>query len=173
MDLTLFDVVLLVALGGFVMFGAWFGLFHTLGSLFGTVAGTFFGGIGISIVGPLMHAIFGDSQWVDVITFMVIFAVFSRLVGFGFYVLDKSFSIMTKLPFLSSADRILGAVVGFFEGILVIGMILYVASKYDLGYSATYALQSSTVAPWFVNVSWILQPLLPRAINELRSIIGI
>ncbi len=155
------------------MFGAWFGFFHTLGSLVGTVVGTFVGGWLHIPLGNWLAGIFGNSQWVYIISFAVIFMVMSRLVGFGFHLLDTSFQIVTRLPFLSSVDKILGAVVGFFEGVLVIGLLLYVASRYELGAWMTHAFATSTVAPWFLNSSAVLQPLFPQALKELRSIIGI
>ena len=87
--------------------------------------------------------------------------------------LDKSFSIITRLPFLHSVDRILGAVVGFFEGVLVIGLTLFVASRYDIGPYLASGLASSSVAAWFIESSALLQPLFPKALKELRSIIGV
>lgn len=171
--MTLFDVILLVLLGGFVMFGAWFGFFHALGALLGAVIG--------SVIASWLHiplaawadSVFGGGQWTYTITFMIIFMIIGRLVGFGFYILEKTFSIVTRLPFLSDVDRILGAIIGFFEGVLVIGMILYVSSRYNLGNTLLDAIAASTVAPWFVNSSSLLQPLFPQALKELRSVIGI
>ncbi|KKS70702.1 MAG: hypothetical protein UV42_C0046G0001, partial [Candidatus Magasanikbacteria bacterium GW2011_GWE2_42_7] len=37
----LFDIVLLIIIAGFAMFGIWFGFIHTLGSLLGTAVGAF------------------------------------------------------------------------------------------------------------------------------------
>lgn len=167
------DVILLVLLGGFIMFGAWFGLFHTLGSLVGAIVGTVVAGWLHIPIADFLVTIFGNSPWVHTITFAVIFIFIARLIGFGFYLLDETFSLVTRLPFLSSIDRIVGAVIGFFEGVLVIGMLLFVASRYNLGQTMTDALRDSSIAEWFVNSSAILQPLFPKAFQELRSIIGI
>jgi uncharacterized membrane protein required for colicin V production len=171
--MTLIDVILLVLLGGFIMFGAWFGLMHTLGSLVGTVIGALIAGWLHIPLGTWAQGIFGGGEWTMVITYAVIFMVISRLVGFGFYILDKSFGIVTNLPYLKQADRIVGAVIGFFEGVLVIGLALFVASRYDLGDTFMLALAGSDVAAWFVSSSQILQPLFPKAFKELRSVIGI
>ena len=35
------DIILLIIIAGFAMFGFWFGLIHTLGSLLGTVFGAY------------------------------------------------------------------------------------------------------------------------------------
>jgi len=39
--MILFDLILLLVLGGFVFYGLWFGLINTLGVLVGTIAGAF------------------------------------------------------------------------------------------------------------------------------------
>ena len=39
--MSTFDIVLLVIIGGFGLFGLWFGIVHTLGSLLGTALGIF------------------------------------------------------------------------------------------------------------------------------------
>ena len=173
MDLTLFDVILLVGLGGFVMFGVWFGMMHTLGSLFGTLAGTLISSHILVWFGPFLRGVFGESQWVDLGLFFLVFMIVSKLIGFGFYLLDSTFSILTHLPFLKSIDRLVGAAIGFVEGVITIGILLYIGSRYNLGENITEAMNTSTIAPWFVNVSSILQPLVPAALREIRSIFGI
>ncbi len=42
--MALFDLILIIILGGFVLFGLWFGFIHTLGSLLGIVVGAFVAG---------------------------------------------------------------------------------------------------------------------------------
>jgi membrane protein required for colicin V production len=171
--MTLFDLILILLLGGFVMFGLWFGFFHTLGSLLGTVAGSAIAGAFYLILGAFFAMLLGNPGLMNIFAFVLIFFIISRLVGFGFYILEKSFSIMTNLPFLHSIDRSLGALVGFFEGLLVIGLVLFVSVRYPVGEFYGQALQNSTLAPWFVEAASVLKPMLPRALKELQSIIGI
>lgn len=171
--MELFDLILLILLGGFVMFGAWFGFFHTVGSLVGTVFGTLIAGNLYIPISNLIIVFFGDHQWVFVFTFLVLFMIVSRLIGFGFFLFDKSFNIITKLPFINSIDRIAGAVIGFFEGVIVIGLTLFVAIHYDWGWTINNTISDSTLREWFMNASVLLQPLFPKALKELKSIIGL
>ena len=48
----------------------------------------------------------------------------------SFLVLEKVFGVVTWLPFASSLNRLLGAVFGFVEGVIVLGIVLYYAMQH-------------------------------------------
>lgn len=167
--MTLIDVILLVLLGAFVMYGLWFGLIHALGSLVGAVAGTFIAGVLHVSVGEFLSSFFGSPATMKIISFLIIFFVISKLTGFFFHYLSKVFDLVTHLPFIHSIDRLFGGIIGFFEGVLVIGLALFVISKYQLNPGLTAMLDNAKLIPWFINASALIQPFLPRAIKGLRS----
>jgi len=169
--MTIFDVILLLILGGFVMFGLWFGFIHTLGSLIGTFAGAFFAGLWYEPLAKWLESIFGHPNLMRILAFILIFIIFNRLIGFVFYLLDKIFKFLTIIPFLKTINRLLGGLLGFFEGILVIGLSLFVISRFPLSDWFTNVLAASTVAPWFVATSKILQYVLPEILRQLHSVI--
>jgi uncharacterized membrane protein required for colicin V production len=169
--MTIFDVILLVFLGGFVMFGLWFGFIHTLGSIIGTFAGAFFAGFGYNVLGGWLESIFGHPNLMRIFAFIFIFIILNRLIGFAFYVLDKIFKFMLIIPFLKSVNRLLGGVLGFFEGLLVVGLSLFIIARFPLSDWFTGVLQASTLAPWFISTSNILQLMLPELLKQIQSVI--
>ena len=78
---------------------------------------------------------------------------------------------MHVIPFLRTIDRLIGGILGFFEGILVIGLSLFVVVRFPVSDWFNEVLQASTVAPWFIKTTKILQLLLPELLNKIESII--
>jgi len=123
--MTLFDLILLLILGGFVAYGLWFGLVHTLGVLVGTIAGAFLAARWYDDVASWLGFLFGGREnLAKVICFLILFIIINRLVGLIFWLVDKIFSFLKIIPFLSTINRLLGAVFGFLEGVLVLGLTL-------------------------------------------------
>jgi len=169
--MTIFDVILIIILGGFVMFGFWFGIIHTLGAIVGTFAGAFFAGLWYDKLATWLTAIFGHPNMMRIFAFVFIFIIINRLIGFGFYILDKIFNFLSVVPFLKTISRLIGGVLGFFEGLLVIGLSLFIIARFPVSDWFTQVLQASLLAPWFINTSMILQLMLPQLLKQIHSVI--
>jgi membrane protein required for colicin V production len=166
----LFDVILLIIIGGFAMFGFWFGLIHTLGSLLGTLLGAY---LASRYYEPMADWLINVTGWGEnvssVVMFIIAFIIINRLVGFGFWVVDKMTSVITNLPFIKGINRFLGLAVGIFEGMITIGLILYFIDKVPLSEFVMDHISSSIVAPYTVSMAEILLPLLPDALKMLEG----
>ena len=171
--MSLFDLILLIIIGGFALFGLWFGLVHTLGSLLGTILGVY---LASRYYQPFAEWLIQTTGWganiSKVIVFIIAFIIINRLVGLVFYVIDRILSVITKLPFISGINRLLGLAFGLFEGILVVGIVLYFIARFPLGLGFMSSLASSRIAPFTINVASILWPFIPEAIKILKSTIG-
>ena len=171
--MTLIDIILLILLGGFVLFGFWFGIIHSLGALFGVLIGAGISTRYFETVTQWIHPYSGGPiNVVRIVVFIILFILINRLVGFVFYVLDKTFRFALMLPFLAGFNRLGGAVIGLVEGALVLGLILYFSEAYPI--SDKYAkmiLEQSSVAHYLLNTAKILMPLLPQAMKDLESVI--
>lgn len=164
------DIIFLIAIGGFTLFGLWFGLIHTLGSLVGTILGAIIAGNYYEPVAERADFIFGDhDNLARLVCFLIIFIIVNRLVGFIFHLIGKVFDLITKLPFLNAINRLAGAILGFLEGVLVVGMFVYMAARYPLIEWFNTALVTSQIAPWALKIGKILVPLLPEFIKQLQS----
>ncbi|MEK7680617.1 MAG: CvpA family protein [Patescibacteria group bacterium] len=168
--MSIFDIVLIIIISGFGLFGLWFGLLHTVGSLLGTVFGVY---LASRYYEPIANWVINFTSWnqnhVKVVIFVIVFLIIARLVGFVFWIMQKVLSIFTKLPFIRGLDKIAGLIFGIFEGALVVGISLYFISRFPLGSFFMNALGESQFAPPLVKLASILVPLFPEALKMLRS----
>ncbi len=168
--MTLIDIVLLILLGGFVLFGFWFGLIHTIGALFGVLIGAGIATRYFDVAAQWIHPYSGGPiNVVRMVVFIILFILINRLVGFVFYVINKTFKFAMMLPFLAGINRLGGAVLGLVEGALILGLILYFSEAYPI--SEAYSkmiLDRSSVAHYLLNTAKVLMPILPQAMKELE-----
>lgn len=171
--MSFFDISLIIIIGAFGLFGLWFGLIHTLGSLIGTVLGVYLASRYYETAADwLINTTGWGANFSKVLIFIIAFVIINRLVGLGFWVIDKILTIFTKLPFVSSLNRFLGLIFGILEGSLVLGVIFYFIARFPVGDSFMTWLSASKIAPYTVKLASILWPLLPDAIKVLKSTIA-
>ena len=167
------DVILIVILSGFVSYGLFFGLIRSLGVLVGVIVGAILASrfylIAFNFVEPIF---FGFGNLGKVLIFVILFSLINRVVGLGFYFLEKVFNVISIIPFLKTINRLAGAILGFFAGGLSIGLVLYVISKYTLlDYFIGRWLVDSSLTPMFLKFNDLLLPLLPEMLKALKSLI--
>lgn len=173
-SVTLTDVILLLILFGFIFFGFWTGLIHALGSLVGSIVGVVVASrMFIPLAEKYSYLFGGNMNLAKIVIFLVIFIIVNRLVGLVFWIIEKIFKVISIIPFLKTINRLGGAVLGFIEGVLAIGMTLYITDRFPLGDAFTKAIQGSIVARKMVAAAAIITPLLPVYLQQIRSIIKI
>ncbi len=169
--MTLFDVILLFLLAGFVILGIKAGFIQTFGSVLGAFGGAFIAGLSYEFLAKWLVIIWHNENLMKIFSFIFIFILVNRLIGFIFYVIDKAFRLFSVIPFLKTANKLLGGVMGFVEGLLVIGLSLYILSRFPISDWFTGVLQDSLFATWFVGASVLLQMVLPEMLRQLKSVI--
>lgn len=169
--MSFFDLILAIIIGGFALFGVWFGLIHTLGSLVGTILGVF---LASRCYAPMAAWLQNVTGWSDhfsnVLMFILAFLIINRLIGFAFFLVDRLLSIITRLPFINGLNRLLGLIFGLAEGVIVLGIILYFITKFPLSDNFMIALANSTIAPYCIGIASLLWPLVPQALQAAESI---
>ena len=170
---SIFDVVLILFLGGFVFYGLFKGLIKLLGDVIGLIVGAWAASHYYLVAyNWLKWLYFGQENLGKVISFVIVLLVAIRLVGWLFILLQKVFDIMSIIPFLKSINKLAGGILGLIEGISVLGLIIYMASRYSFVTSFFGAqLASSQIAPLLAQAVSILTPLFPTALKMLQSII--
>jgi len=161
------DVILLIILGGFVLYGLWFGLIHALGGLVGVIVGSiittrFY----IPIAGWAMSVFGGNPNFMRVLTFSILFVVVTRLVGLLFYIFEKIFGFISVIPFMKTINRLAGAILGFIEGVFVVGGIIFIMAFFPIPGPTQTALQTSRVASYLVRTYRVMQPFLPHILRD-------
>lgn len=168
--MNIVDMSLLVALGGFILYGFWFGIIHMVGALLGVIVGAVAAGrlyVPVSAwVAPLVG---GNLNLAKIIAFVVLFVLINKLVGLVFWVVEKIFKFIAIIPFLKTFNRLLGAALGLLEGTLVLGLVVYFASRFPVSAAFDALMDGSTVAHALLPVGSILAPLLPLAVRAAQS----
>jgi membrane protein required for colicin V production len=166
--MPIFDIVLLIILSGFIFYGLFFGLIRTVGSLLGIV-----GGLWLTVMFYLTvfdwakNLFFGHELAGKIITFFILFTLINRLIGFIFALLDRTFDLISVIPFLKTINRLSGAALGFIEGGLVLGLILSFISQTAF----SRWLDASKVAPFLISYTKVIMPLLPGLLDRVKGMI--
>ena len=170
MTFTLIDLILLIIITGFVTYGVWLGFVEAIGGLLGLILGIFLGGKFAAELGDVLSPIFfGRDTLAEIVAFILIFTIASRLVGIGFYILNKVFKIFSLIPFVKTFNRMGGGILGFVEGVLVVGVVLSFTSTFTLtSFLSTY-IATSKVALGLIKVSSIFTPLIPEVYEQIKN----
>lgn len=161
------DYILLGIVGLFVWIGFWAGFIKSLGRVLGLF-------IGIAIAAHYYDLLAGAWQWVffdneaitKVVLFVLIFFVVSRVVGIVFWLVDKLFNVARLLPFLTTLNRLLGAALGLIEGVLIVGVVLLLLSKFAPSDTLKENINDSIVAQSLIDSTLIVKPLLPDEVTS-------
>jgi len=159
------DIILLIIFFGFVGAGFYFGLIHTLGAIIGVVVGVLAAGQFYDEFASFFEFIMLKPSVAKIIAFIVIFLVVSRLIGYMVHMMDKGFKLARLIPFATMVNRLGGALLGFFEATLVLGVILYVATNFEISPYINQAIDDSVLAGLFMTIATILTPLIPEALK--------
>jgi len=155
----LFNLVLILILLAFVGLGLKDGFIVALGRIVGAIIGF--------VAARTLHAPFSiilswllPNNWAKTIMFLIIFVLVDRLMGWIFSALDKTYHFLAKLPFMKSANHIIGAFVGLLEGFVIIGGLMWIIKTFNLfSFVIPYldsSIVSATVYKIFLGLLWIL-----------------
>jgi len=174
-----FDIVLLVIIGGFTVNGLFKGLIKLLGNIAGLIVGAYVAShyylnfYSWFLRWSWMQAWASDHENLSkVLVFIILFLLVTRLTALAFLLIEKIFNFIAVIPGSRYINNLLGAALGFLEGSLSIGLIIYVISRYTLISNFFGAqLSASAVAPFLLKIVDIILPLLPDALKALQAII--
>lgn len=159
------DLVLLIIFFGFIMAGFYFGLIHTLGAIIGVVVGVVAASNIYPEVSNFVQFFMIKENVADVIAFIVVFFGVSRLVGYMVHMIDQGFKLARLIPFATMVNRLGGGLLGFLEGSLVLGTILYVITTFEFSSEVMQTIDNSAMASLFTTISQVLIPLIPESMT--------
>ncbi len=170
--MSFFDIILLLILLGFVWFGFWNGLIQTLGGIISVILAVFIAGRWYETIALKILPFLGDNlNLARLLGFIAVFILARFIIFILFKILDKIFGILSFIPFLKIINRLAGAALGFVEGGLIIGLVLYFSTKFPLGESWIGLINSSKIALPLIGFGKVLLPLLPKALKQIQSLI--
>lgn len=169
--MTFFDLIILLILFGFIWFGFWFGLIHTLGGLLGIIFGAVLASRWYESVAQKFLSLFGGNiDLARVICFIILFIIIWRLVILLVGLIDKIFHFVAFIPFLKTINRLAGAIFGFLEGALIVGLILFFLTKFPVG-GLGELIANSDIAQFVIKIAKVLWPLLPVGLKEVKGLL--
>lgn len=171
--MSIFDICLVIILAVFTFSGLFKGLIRSLGHLVGLVIGAYIASHYYLLVfkwGADLAK--GHDNVGKVVAFILLFIVVTRLIYLAFYLIEKFFNFIAIIPGSKYINNILGGALGFLEGSLFLGLIIFVASRYTLiGNAFGHELTLSKIAPFLLKITDIILPFLPAALKALQSVV--
>ncbi|MFZ4632474.1 MAG: CvpA family protein [Patescibacteria group bacterium] len=173
--MSIFDICLLIILFGFIFNGLSKGLINLLGRVVGLIVGAYIASNFHVQFFELIKKFFnGNESMGKIVSFIVLFFIVTLIMDIIFKMIEKIFNFIAFIPGSKYINNLAGAVLGFFEGSLFLGLIIFVISRYALignllGLSGQ--LTNSVVSPYLLKIVNIILPILPEALKALKSII--
>ncbi|MFA5644335.1 MAG: CvpA family protein [Patescibacteria group bacterium] len=167
------DLILMIFLGAFILYGFYMGFVKMILNLASTVVAII---ISINLYLYFYDLVpfigFGSESFGKMLSFLIVLIISNYLLSLVFQFIAKLLKIITSLPLVSFVNRLLGGGLGFLQGALILGVIIFMMSRYAITSALLNSLISkSDLAPIFVKaVSW-LTPLIPEGLKMLESII--
>jgi len=169
--MTLFDLILILIVFGFIWFGFWFGLVYAVGGLVGLIVGVAVASRYFDDIAQKVLFLFGGNvNLAKIVCFLVLYIIVNRLVGFVFFIIDRILRPITHLPFLKTINRLGGALIGFVTGALTVGLLLYFVIRFPLPWLIEL-IEKSKLAQYFINLAKLLLPLLPEILKKIEAVI--
>ncbi len=150
-------------------YGAFFGFVHTIGNLVGSILAILVATRFINPIHDILGFIFGAGVFGKIILFIIIFIIITKLVGLVFYLVEKVWGVFKWLPMAGSPDRLLGLVIGFIEGVIVVAVILFFALVYLPEGDIRVAMETSIVSKYLLGVADAFKFMYPTAWSEVQE----
>ena len=85
---------------------------------------------------------------------------------------DRVFKFLAFVPGMKLVNNVLGGVLFLIEGIIIVGVALYVIGKFSTpGSSTQLALQNARIAPLVSAAAWVASPLIPASIEQFKNVV--
>lgn len=164
MALTLMDLIAGIFLIGFLVNGFRRGFILTTGHLIGILAGV----LSARWWSPMLAArlstlsTFGIPRgWFYVAAAILIFFVVARIILAIASLVNSAFKVLTIIPFLETANKIAGAVLGILVGVVFLGGIAYLLTTSRIDPVVTHFVTTSMIVQWCQNLLFVtLRPWL-------------
>lgn len=166
------DIIILLALAWFAINGWRRKLINELGGLVGVVLGAYFAGQYYELGAAATKVVFGEGDPAMFTSFAIIFLAIFYLVSWAAKMITKITKLVTWLPFVSLGMRITGAIMGFINGNLLIGLLLWVHIKYPVSDWITSEAAASKFAHYVSMTANLLKPFLPEIIKMAERAIS-
>ncbi|MBT3690050.1 CvpA family protein [bacterium] len=168
--MTLIDIIILVVLAGFIWKGVRLGLIEVIGGIIGLFVGVYLAGLYYEEAGDMLQGLLFDSEILaTILGFLLVFILVNRGIALIFWLVDKIFNIIAIIPGLKSLNGLLGGIFGLIEGLIFIGIIVYVSSFFPITDMLSDKVSDSKFAPILETVGKVSDPFIPDNLKDWKS----
>lgn len=160
------DWILLIWFVGVFLIGWRIGLMYRLGNLLGLILGIYLAAHYYSVIANW----FSLNHWSQFGVYVVILAGVIFCSGLVAMLLDKTFSIIAWLPFLKSANHLLGGLLGVLVHGIFLTAILIFLQRIELTTGLTNVISTSIIAHALIWCGGLLSWLLPSELWQLQTL---
>lgn len=122
--MLLLELLVILLLVAFAANGVRAGAVETLGRLIGAILGFVaaraWSAWPVAALSTLMPL-----SWAYLASFIAIFLLVDNFVGFFFKLANQILKVVTRLPLIKQVDGLIGGIIGFLEGIIVMGGVAF------------------------------------------------
>jgi membrane protein required for colicin V production len=164
------DLIIIVMLAGYVFGGFKAGLIQSVGGIIGLLIGFFAASRWYLAWAPNFTGVVGGNElWAKVVAFIIIFFIATRVVAIIIWFVNKLFNLVAIVPGLKFMNRVTGAIFGFLEGALFIGLTIQFVNRLPIPQSWADSLHGSFMVPILLGITGWLVPFLPKALKESQK----
>ncbi len=169
--MLIIDIILLIILLALLVYGWRTGLIKTVGGLIGLIVGIILASRYFQIVADWVLPIVDNREnLAKIIGYLVVFVAVNVIIGIFVSILTSIFKI---IPFLTTLNRLSGAILGLIAGVFGIGFLIIMIDKFPFSEFVTKYFANSELVPCLVAVASYLTPLLPEAVEQAKGILNI
>lgn len=170
MHFSWFDILLLVSAFGFVWGGFWAGLIQSIGGVIGLFLGQFIASRYYENFAGVVSPVFGGNEVAGkIFAFILIFLFVTRVTGLAFFFVNKIFHFFAIVPGMKLVNKFGGAVFGFIEASLFIGISLQFLSRLPISVGLAETIKNSAIATYFLSITGWLVPLFPKILKDSQN----
>lgn len=160
------DIIILIVLGVFFLFGFVRGFIKQLGAIAGFFVALWAAGAFYQQLLPYVKPLFKDYPAVTepvsiAVSYIGVYIGVSILFHIFVRLLDQIFRIFSFIPLLKATNRLLGGIVGFLEGLLLASFIILILTALPVFPKTNDVFKKSFFVPWLNLVSNIYKPFIP------------
>ncbi len=166
-----FDLVLLLVLAFFVVQGVWQGFIHGIASLIGSIIGLILAARYFQAFVPWMTGVTHlDPSISKIVTFVVVYIVISKGISLILWLFEKLISGLHIIPFFGLFNRIGGGVLGFVEGVLMVGVAFNFALTIAIPMDWKTTIESSQLATATRVTAKLIWPFVEKGLKTVETI---
>lgn len=164
------DTIIIAWSLSYIIGGLRAGLIQSIGGVVGLFVGEAVASRTYEHYASWVAPVFGGNAIAGkIFAFILIFMLVTRLVALLFWFVNKLLNLIKIVPGLQLLNKVGGAVFGFLEASLFIGITLHFVVRLPISAHFAQLIHDSVVTPYFLAVSGWLIPLLPKVLKNSQN----